>query len=93
MIVSAPALAIRARWSELGPPELIIGAHPRHDAIRVVSLIREAAVAEVHLNGALVPGVPFPHRGFEHWVGRAFSSASVQLAETYLAADGEPLAL
>jgi hypothetical protein len=93
VVVSAPDLDIRARWTKLGPPELILGAHPRHDAIRVVSLIREAGVAQVHLNGARVPGVPFPHRGFEHWVGRAFSSASVQMAETYLGAGGEPFAL
>jgi hypothetical protein len=93
VVVETRDLAIRARWSDLGPPELIIGAHPRHDDVRVVSLIREAGAAAVQLNGARVPGVPFPHRGFEHWVGRAFKSASVQLAETYLSASGEPFAL
>jgi hypothetical protein len=93
VVVRAADLIINVSWTDLGPPELIIGAHPRHDAVRVVSLMREAGTAQVDLNGTRVGGVPFAHRGFEHWVGRPFRSASVQMAETYLEAGAEPLAL
>jgi hypothetical protein len=86
VVIESADLHLRALWTELGPPYLITGHPPRSESSRVISLLREAHSSAVFLNDRAVRGAPFPHHGFEHWVGRPFLSTSVQLGETYLAA-------
>ena len=84
--LDAPGLRVRAALEGLGPPEFVVGSHPRDARLAYFAAMREAARATLEVNGAAIVGVPFLHRGYEPWIGVARRSAAVQLGETLVEA-------
>jgi hypothetical protein len=70
-----PAVEIEARWEEIAAPVFATG--PARGGNWIASTLLEARRAGARIDGAAVPGAPFPNPIWQPWLGRADTGSCV----------------